>query len=360
MTTNFPYNDVLAALVELSRLRSEHAAEPDADVQDAIQVDVDKLQCLLRQEFSHNPLLNHAVDRYLSALARGKIQAGKEHHVVPQLYLRHFRSDPGGPTGSAAIWVFDVATGQVSEQKIARVAVEANMYRVPKSLSERARGPLLIEWFLQFFESTFAPILASVLATGTITPADRPMLALFIASQSVRSGSMREQLQGTQQLSRPEAAIRQGQLILHGDLDKFAAWLADQIWVLARPAAGEHLYTSDEPIVGFRSASVPLQNDISSLALQIEFPLSYNAVFRIFDRSANESYQHLDGRTVGLSREGLRWCNALQVCFADDLVCASQPDFAVAKTLAANQAFYEGEDAKKGLCRLLLAGANPL
>lgn len=208
MTTTFPYNDVLAALVELSRLRSEHAAEPDADVQDAIEVDVDKLQCLLRQEFSHNPLLNNAVDRYLGALARGKIQAGKEQHVVPQLYLRHFRGDPGGPTGSAAIWVFDVATGQVSEQKIARVAVETNMYRVPKSLTERAGGPLLIEWFLRFFESTFAPILASVLATGTITPADRPMLALFIASQSVRSGSMREQLQGTQQLSRPEAAIR--------------------------------------------------------------------------------------------------------------------------------------------------------
>jgi len=92
----FPFNDVLAALVELSSLRSEHASELDADVQDAIQSRIANHQQLLRQEFGSNPVLAKAVDRFLNALDRNRVQAGKEHHFVPQLYLRHFRSDAGG------------------------------------------------------------------------------------------------------------------------------------------------------------------------------------------------------------------------------------------------------------------------
>src|SRR5205823_9726893 len=75
------------------------------------------------------------------------------------------------------------------------------------------------------------------LVTGVQTCAlpisDRPVLALFIAVQNVRLASMQEQLRNTQSLGRPQARIVQAQLILNAELERYAAWLSHQTWILS-------------------------------------------------------------------------------------------------------------------------------
>jgi Protein of unknown function (DUF4238) len=331
--TQFPFDNYLDDLFEVARLRETYfTATPGTD-QAAAQAAVQAYLSQLNTRLAIYPELKLGIDQVLAktdAASPGSVHEARHHHVVPQLYLRHFQSKPGGP--SEQIWAWDKTTQTSSKEPIKRVTTEYDFYSLSSSNVQKIGGPQVIEFVLSRLENAMAVALHNVVTARMIEQKDRPMVALFAALQSFRNRAFRDYFSAELGTQASDPAADHAALLMSEWPRKVAIVLSNQYWVIGTSTAGNRFYTSDTPVVGLTAdeASGESPDGLIPSGMQLDLPLSPTVLIRIFERQHFAQHRRADGSLHQTTLGELQFSNMLQVCQSDRLVLADADDFAYA------------------------------
>ena len=216
------------------------------------------------------------------------MSAPKLHHYVPQFHLRRFADNDG------KLWVWDKQADRVFPTLPGRIAAETHFYRLSQ-YEAAGHDPHTMERQLSALEAEVAAITdqwlqwlpdMAPLDVVPIPPANRRIVALFLAVQFLRTLDTREILSALVELDRGEAVSPFEARELHTEL----MWDEDQIellakrfrrsiWVFARNTTATPFVTSDNPMA-FRTGDNRqwLRARIVSRGTYLVYPMSPQVV----------------------------------------------------------------------------------
>ncbi|MGP0066281.1 MAG: DUF4238 domain-containing protein [Isosphaeraceae bacterium] len=275
--------------------------------------------------------------------------SAKNHHFVPQFYLRNFSPD------GRFIYVFDKITKRTSRPGIKSTACEPAFYDVPPEFVVTG-NPQAMEDVLSAFESKHAEamrgLLEEVQKTGSFTPgpSDRnQILAHFLIIQASRTREFRDSFtammhkaiafgedifaaarnsrmeeSGVIELEipimpyRPEmSSLDHAKFLLNPE---FASGviriLFDHIWLIGENQTLQPLYTSDAPVIRYSHNPSPHYGGagFGSPGVEILLPLTSKFILILLERSWFSPKVKLpDGTVMRLMPEEVTRYNALQV-----------------------------------------------
>jgi hypothetical protein len=212
----------------------------------------------------------------------------KVQHYVPQFILRNHckgRKD--------LLWTFDKQNAKIFQSNIRNLAAASYFYD-----ADSPEGRISLEPALGKIESETKPLFSELLKHRRLdvwSPVDRETIALFLASQHLRTQAMRdmqnslesvlrERLAGEQMtdefrqwLGEPsEEATKQIMLSLLSDARHFVPHCLDKVWCILGTSQGTPFYIGDHPVALHNSRRDPHRGTLGLgvEGIEIYFPVS--------------------------------------------------------------------------------------
>jgi hypothetical protein len=283
----------------------------------------------------------------------------KNHHYVPQAYLRSF-ADP-----QERVWVFNKESRKAFHVSVRNVGSE-NYFYTSESMGKSRGDRLFVEKELGSDEGKFAGFLRELRAgidgrgEWRLKKPHRHFLARYIALQFLRTrehrikqremievmGSTLQKWSEQRGLEVPadvleclddpesEAAEIQQQILVNKPLiQEYAGILFRHIWIFFQPPKGCRFLTSDHPVV--LCGHVHRRNrgvGIRTRGVEICFPLTPTLLVSLCERTA---FPHLVGLDGTLQRydcpENVMWVNSMQICDSTRMIFSDVNDFSLAE-----------------------------
>jgi hypothetical protein len=305
----------------------------------------------------------------------------RNHHFLPQFYLRGFRSS-GGSKKSQKVWsIRKTTSAECSEELIKDVACEEHFHTVANS--DGTIDSDSIEDQLAKLETIYSPVRRKLLDGGKINPTERHLLSQFVclmkmrtpaekavmdekrsalADAMMRSLSVgdrieRELLQQPKYKNWPAPAVaelarRTRNAVLQGNLKisntnasllhplfttafdpRFTMWFDKMRLEVLKAPTGSFFITGDQPVVLFDPTPPHLSKPGTGVAcpsVEVTFPLSAQILLRF-------SWNHAAGERMATAAEVDEF-NRRTVIMAKRSVFASRYDDAIVQLVRENQA----------------------
>lgn len=292
-------------------------------------------------------------------MARGSFQ-----HYVPRFLLREFGH---GKKGRETVHVYDKKTGQEFTSKISEVGAESGFYDLQGFSMDEHLKPLEVE---------ASRAVHKIVRTKSLRDVDRPLMALFVAVQELRTAAFRSKLRRlavelaehcrsmgvnparVKQIRRmDEESIRVSSLDMIARAKPFSVALLQLDWYLFEVPPGHNLYTSDAPVVrqNSKNNSPFFSMGLVSDGIEVYLPLGEKLVLAMLCPSYGQRFmtqllgpQPWDpaeqtrvqmairaGLVLPLSPENIERLNSLQAFQARRFIFSSHGGFRLARRMAA-------------------------
>ena len=291
-------------------------------------------------------------------MSRDKPEARvKNQHLVPQFYLRHFCNEKG------RLFAFDKPQQKIFCSSPSGVGssllfYDLPVYDLPASILKPGIDPQIVEKTLAIAESSYSDSLSAVLAHldehGTFPEAERVPIADFVAVQAFRTRDVRLMIQQMQQMT--DIALKgenggpyktmtdftslpfiHAMLIFQGGAPEARSMLLNHIWLVARNATSNPLYTSDCPVIKNPHIKHELvgHGGLGSPGIEVCLPLSPKYLLVMLERTfhAESAPKHL--QCIDLLPENIEFYNGHQVLASDRQLYSVSDNFEVARNVIA-------------------------
>jgi hypothetical protein len=283
----------------------------------------------------------------------------KVQHYVPQFILRNHckgRKD--------LLWTFDKQNARTFQSNIRNLAAASYFYD-----ADSPDGRITLEPALGKIESEAKPLFSELLKHRHLdvwSAADREAIALFLATQHLRTQAMREmqtsldsalraRLAGEQMteelrqwLGEPsEEATKQIMLNLLSDAHQFVPHFLDKVWCLLGTRQDTPFYIGDHPVVLHNSRKDPLRGTLGLgvEGIEIYFPVSPTLTLGLLSPELGaqiSSVRNLN-EPMPCSGDNVIFQNSIQIAEAARFVfCMSNAFALVRQMLADNPLFARG------------------
>ena len=280
----------------------------------------------------------------------------KVQHYVPQFILRNHckgRKDQ--------IWTFDKQTAKTFQSNIRNVAAASYFYD-----ADSPEGPISLEPALAKVESQTKPLFSELLQYRRLdvwSQADREIVALFLASQHLRTQAMRDmqssldsalrdRLAGEQMtdefqkwLGQPsEEANKQLMLDLLSDAHHFAPHFLDKVWCLLGTSQSAPFYIGDHPVALHNSRRDPHRGTLGLgvEGIEIYFPLSPTLTLGLLSPELGNLIGAVQGmnQPMPCSSDNVVFQNSIQVTVAARFIFCIANDFTLVQQMLADDPRY--------------------
>jgi hypothetical protein len=283
----------------------------------------------------------------------------KVQHYVPQFILRNHckgRKD--------LLWTFDKQNARTFQSNIRNLAASSYFYD-----ADSPDGRISLEPALAKIESQTKPLISELLKHRRLdvwSQADREVIALFLASQHLRTQAMRDmqtslesalrdRLAGEQMteefrqwLGEPsEEANKQIMLNLLSDAHQFVPHFLDKVWCILGTSQATPFYIGDHPVALHNSRRDPLRGTrgLAVEGIEIYFPVSPTLTLGLLSPELGTpigAVRNLN-QPMPCSGDNVIFQNSLQIAEAARFVFCMTNEFAlVRQMLADNPQFARG------------------
>jgi hypothetical protein len=286
----------------------------------------------------------------------------KNHHYVPQFYLRNFSPDAG------KIHVYDKVTGKSFFTNIRNVAGENYFYDVPE-LDAMLGVEQFIEKFFHPAEKSAAKAISLIVESlkknkfKKLHPDLRSTLSTFLTLQYLRTKETRtvlielfekfntEMFRAHLEHTKPELKDAQFEAKLKKEAENqfhavtildpemfipISATLRDHLWIILKNTTGKVFYTSDNPLVRHGNIKHPVRSfsGLGSKGIEIAFPLSPEYLLLLAEAEVFAALKKKDGKAWAVTdKENVTFYNSLQVLQSYRYIFAPEPDFDLADSM---------------------------
>lgn len=285
-------------------------------------------------------------------------------HFVPQSYLRRFSKN------EKQIEVYDKILQKSFPDGIRNVAQRSHFYTIPDEVIPSGTNltedeKLSVEKAFHPFEDKLNSLIKIIitLPPGIAIPKKiREDFSILIAVQLLRTRSHRKLIEEatekfykaiaqdlikenfgeealkytpTIKLKEKHVGVIHSQQIFNFDnLAKMAKVFFNHIWLIGINNTKNLFYTSDNPVVMHTPLKKQLRGvGISSLGIEIAYPLSSQYILILADREVYADYELFDGKSSNLEAENVEYYNSLQVIHSDRQIFCEEQDFDLAKDM---------------------------
>jgi hypothetical protein len=280
----------------------------------------------------------------------------KVQHYVPQFILRNHckgRKD--------FLWTFDKQNGRTFQSNIRNLAAASYFYD-----SDSPEGHTSLEPALGKIESEAKPLFSQLLKHRRLdiwSPVHRETIALFLASQHLRTQAMRdmqsslesalrERLAGEQMtdefrqwLGEPsEEATKQIMLNVLSDSHQFVAHFLDKVWCILGTSQDAPFYIGDHPVALHNSRRDPHRGTLGLRVegIEIYFPVSPTLTLGLLSPELGVkigSAQNLNEPML-CSHDNVTFQNSIQITEAARFVFCISDEFALVRQMLADDPRY--------------------
>jgi hypothetical protein len=266
----------------------------------------------------------------------------KNQHYVARLYLRRFASSAGGK--NPRIWAFDRSTGRTTNPSIRNVAAESYFYETGDGGIEQTLGKL---------ETAFGALYLELLRVDcfdALNDDQRSVVALFVATQMVRTSAHRQQIEeieralldvvGSAGVPPPPEGVLDARRIHAATMFDVARDLGRLVmlmkWIRVVNRTQMAYWTSDHPVTLYNPVSAPNAIEgnlgLACSGIQVFFPLSPTVALCLCDP---QFYAELPSDMSTDDVETVKFQNSLQLQACTRFVLSSTADFLLAERLRA-------------------------
>lgn len=271
----------------------------------------------------------------------------KLQHYVPQFYLANFVIRPKKST----VYCYDKPKSKSFLVSVKNIASETYFYDKEKDSQQT------IEKAFSVLEGSFKPIYDKVLSSGnldSLTETERQTIALFVATQELRTREHRETIADmlrqakarlykenlTEEFKQKyeidkwdsEEQIKSLHLVGLKQASRYAEYILNMKWILFGNRTRMPFWTSDHPINRFNQIDAKPYGNLGLLSkgIEIHYPLNPKIVLSFYDSTI---YQNFPSRNEIDDLNNVVFENWLQVANSTRYIFSNMTDFALAQKI---------------------------